>query len=422
MSESIPTSTTGFAHRRGRSDSITSFTYFQEDNEAPEWPEEEAVADESDEDEDDVPGDTNDRDLEAGSIISRQRKFSARSQYSADQPLLKRSDSTKSDTRVHDEGGNFSQKLYIITEDLTIVIAGFTTSKLGFAAYMAICIGTLGLAYLLFRWIPRWRIKLTGSPAPLKTCSWVVIEVSSLRDRPRANTWAKTGQNQWGEFTVHKVSKQEYGHSLSTVFGLPPKEILNGYHYEDDPILDTLQILDYRYMRLVFHPLEDKFVLNNHWADPQWTDTKTLREGLDSDERDIRDQVFGKNVLEIQQKSIPQLLMDEVSSQRYISTSLISLGISPLLRVSSCQSSTMVVGRILLLRHCNIYHLCFQHHDHDRGDQICKSTSRHIGSMADNIFQTMQRLREISRFECGVRVLRNGFCRSPSMHHRGVRL
>jgi cation-transporting P-type ATPase 13A2 len=309
MSESIPTSITGFAHRRGRTDSISSFTYFQEEDEAPEWPEEEAVADYSDEE--NILDDAEDRDLEAGSIVSKQRISSHRSRISADQPLLKRSDSAKSDTRAHDEGGNFSQKLYIITEDLTIVIAGFTTSMLGFAAYMTTCICTLGIAYLLFRWIPRWRIRLVGSPAPLKQCTWVVIEVSSWTGRAKAKS-AKTGQNQWGEFTVHDVSSEEYGHPLSTVFGFPPKEVLNGYQDDDDPVLEILQVLDYRYMRLLYHPLEDKFVLNNNWADPQWTDVKTLREGLDSDERDIRDQVFGKNVLEIQQKSIPQLFMDEV--------------------------------------------------------------------------------------------------------------
>jgi cation-transporting P-type ATPase 13A2 len=340
MSESIPTSITGFAHRRGRSDSISSFTYFQEDDEAPEWPEEEAVADNSDQD--DILDDMDDRDLESGSFISKQRKSSGRSGYSANQPLLKRSDSTNPDTREHDEGGNFSQKLYIITEDLTIVIAGFATSMLGFAAYLVLCFGTLGLAYLLFRWLPRWRIKLIGSPSPLKACSWVVIEVSSWTGRPKANTWAKNGQNQWGEFTVHTVSTEEYGHPLSTVFGVPPKDVSNGYHDHDDPVLDALKILDYRYMRLLFHPLEDKFILNNNWADPQWIDVKALREGLDSDERDIRDRVFGKNILEVQQKSILQLLMDEVGPLHSILTWLIDSGISPLLHISNCQFGTLV--------------------------------------------------------------------------------
>jgi cation-transporting P-type ATPase 13A2 len=363
MSESIPTSITGFAHRRGRADSITSFTYFQEDSEAPEWPEEAIVADDSDE-VDILDASDHHRDLEAGSISSKRRKFSDRSRGSVDQPLLKRTDSTQSDTRALEARGNFSQKLYIITEDLTIVVAGFTTSTIGLAAYMAICVCTMGLAYLLLRWLPRWRTNLIGSPSPLKACSWVVIEVSSWKGPPKPDSWTKTAQNQWGEFTIHEVSTEDYGHPLSTVFGPPHKEIVNGYHDDDDPILERLKVLDYRYMRLLFHPLEDKFVLNNNWADPQWTDIKALREGLDSDERDIRDQVFGKNVLDIQQKSIPQLLIDEVRSQHKFTTSLIFAGISSFLCISNCQSSTLVIGRVLLLRHRDIHHFRFQHHNH----------------------------------------------------------
>ena len=40
---------------------------------------------------------------------------------------------------------------------------------------------------------------------------------------------------------------------------------------------------------------------------------KVMRDGLDVDDRDSRELIFGKNVIDIQQKSIPQLLVDEVS-------------------------------------------------------------------------------------------------------------
>lgn len=241
-----------------------------------------------------------------------------------------------------------------------IVIAGFSTSVWGFAAYVTICTCTLGLGYLLFRWMPRLRIKLIGSPTPLNSCSWVVVEVSPWDGHPKSTSRAKNGQNQWGEFTVHEVSTEVYGSTLSTVFGPPPKEFSDGYHDEDDPIMSELMILDYRYMRLLYHPLEDKFVLNNTWADPQWTDIKSLRQGLDSDERDIRDQVFGKNLLEIKQKSIPQLLVDEVGwfPSPIMLTLLIKLGLSPLLRLSNCELDTLVAGRVLLLRDGYPHHLC----------------------------------------------------------------
>ena len=311
MSESIPTSVTGFAHRRSRTDSIASFTYFQEDDEEPTYSEEEAIEDFSDEENGYL--DSEDVDLEAGSILSKRRKSSGRSRASVDQPLLTRHGSHRSDTRDYGLSGSFSQKLYIDTEDLTIVIAGFRNSILGNALYLAICFGTLGIGYLLFRWLPRWRIRLVGSPAPLRGCAWVVIEVSSWFRKKRSKNQAEKRQNQWGEFTVHPVSVEPYGNALSTVFAPHDKEAINGFH-DDDPILENLRILDYRYMRLFYHPLEDKFVPNNGWKDPLWTNVKSLREGLDGDERDVRCQVFGRNVINIQQKTIPQLLLDEVST------------------------------------------------------------------------------------------------------------
>lgn len=59
--------------------------------------------------------------------------------------------------------------------------------------------------------------------------------------------------------------------------------------------------------------MEDKFSLINGWKDPSWTNAKIMRSGLDADERDSREQIFGNNTIEILQKTIPQLLVDEVS-------------------------------------------------------------------------------------------------------------
>lgn len=298
---------------RQRKGSISSFTYFQDEDESPDYSDE-AVVDFSDEED----GDSQEpsRDLEAGHVEPLRHKHSGRLRSSSDQPLLGRRGSARSDTQELEEGGNFSQKLYIETEDLTMVIAGFMTSSLGYLAYLAICILTGGIGYLVFRWVPRWRISLVSSPAPLKNCSWVVVEVSYGPERKRPRKKAKKYQNQWGEFTVHYVAVEEYGHPMSTVFTPSGKGKINGYRYDDDIELPLLRFLDYRYMRLLYHPSEDKFVLNNDWWDPQWTSVKTLREGLDSEERDPRDQVFGKNMIEIQQKTIPELLLDEVGTSR----------------------------------------------------------------------------------------------------------
>lgn len=76
--------------------------------------------------------------------------------------------------------------------------------------------------------------------------------------------------------------------------------------------MGSIRFLNYRYLRFFYHPLEDKFSLVSGWKDPDWTTAKAMRAGLDADERDSREQVFGQNNIEIHQKTVPQLLVDEV--------------------------------------------------------------------------------------------------------------
>jgi cation-transporting ATPase 13A2 len=182
MGESVPTSVSSFAHRRGRADSTASFTYFQEDDDQPSELLEDgsAIVD----DEDDIHFEEDDSaDLEAGELSNMRRVSSGVSRASRDSvhDRLLRSDSARTEGSAFGRGNRMSQKIYIVTEDLTIVVAGFRTSTPGFALYSIICVLTLGLGYLLFRWLPRWQVRLIGTPSPLRECSWVVIEVSPER-------------------------------------------------------------------------------------------------------------------------------------------------------------------------------------------------------------------------------------------------
>jgi cation-transporting P-type ATPase 13A2 len=176
MGESVPTSVSSFAHRRGRADSTASFTYYQEDEEDPLQPSDEsAIID----DESEMHFEENDSvDLEAGELAEMRRTSTGHSRDSVHDRLL-RSDSARTEGSNFGRGHRTNQKIYVVTEDLTIVLAGFRTSTLGYALYTTICIFTLGLGYLLFRWLPRWQVRMTGTPSPLRECSWVVIEVSS---------------------------------------------------------------------------------------------------------------------------------------------------------------------------------------------------------------------------------------------------
>lgn len=255
---------------------------------------------------------------------SRRRRSSQYSARSVEDPLLFRRGSTRTDGSVIETEARINQKIYVVTEDLTIVVAGFDTRPLGFILYVSFCTITLGLGFLLLRWLPRWRVRMIGSPKPLRDCTWVATEVRSPMKHRRSKATAKVPQNQWGEFIVQNIAKSQYGHPVSTVFGSSERDRLRDYDEDDDPMMIQLRFLDYRYVRFCFHPLKDKFVLCGNWKDPNWTNVRSIRGGLDVDERYRREQVFGQNQIDIQQKSILQLLVDEVNQnlRLFPSTSL----------------------------------------------------------------------------------------------------
>lgn len=145
---------------------------------------------------------------------------------------------------------------------------------------------------------------------------------------------------------MQDVDSKEYGRSLSTVFGASEKRYILSYDEDDDPVLDDLRILDYRYMRFSYNPLQDKFLLTNSWKDPTWTNVKSIRAGIDGEEKENRELVFGKNLIDIKQKTIPQLLVDEVCTLHHPFSfpQLTCAGIPPLLCFPNCQSHSLVAG------------------------------------------------------------------------------
>lgn len=175
ISESIPSSITGFAHRRSRANSTASFTYFQERDEYLGWLEDEPAQVGSDEDLENgkFPEDA----MDGPAPTSIRRKSSSYSRRSAEDPLLYRHDSIGTDDGRVKTGHRISQKIYIVTEDMTIVVTGFRTKPLGYLLYVFLCTLTLGLGFIVFRWLPRWRVRLVGASNPLQDCKWAAIEV-----------------------------------------------------------------------------------------------------------------------------------------------------------------------------------------------------------------------------------------------------
>ncbi|PYH94983.1 hypothetical protein BO71DRAFT_378573 [Aspergillus ellipticus CBS 707.79] len=354
ISESIPSSIVSFSHRRNRKDSTASFTYFREDEDHMEWPAETAIDAESD----------NEDVSEIGASVTnesiRSSKRPSYSRESIEHPLLQRTLSTGSHAQGYRSDRRVSQKAHIVSEDLTIVIAGFSTSLVGQALYYVLCTFSFGAFYLWFRWFPRYRVRLLGNPTPLRVCDWVAVE------------------DQWNQFSIYQVHNEEYGRSISSVFADPECHM---YDEDNDSNISWLRYINYRYLRLFYHPIEDRFCLISGWKDPFWTNAKEMRTGLDADDRDSREQVFGKNLIDIHQKSILQLLMDEAFHPFYI-----------------FQLASLVLWS---LDQYYYYAIC-----------IFLISLISICATVAETKSTMNRLREISLFECDIRVLRNGFWRS----------
>ena len=110
---------------------------------------------------------------------------------------------------------------------------------------------------------------------------------------------------------------------------------------------------------------------------------KSIKAGLDEDGKIQREQVFGQNLIDIKQKTIPQLLVDEAFHPFYVFqiASLILWSLDEYYYYAACIFLISVVS---------------------------------ITATLIDTRTTMKRLREISRFECEVRVLRDGFWRTIS--------
>ena len=142
---------------------------------------------------------------------------------------------------------------------------------------------------------------------------------------------------------------------------------------DDDPVIQCLRYLDYRYIRFCYHPLLDKFSMNNSWKSPSWTSVKKLRCGVEGEDKELRSLVFGKNVIDIEEKTVMQLLIDEACCSlpallfldlRVIIAKFknkLNIGIPPILCVPNCKLNSVVCGRVLLLCSVHFYYIRCEH-------------------------------------------------------------
>jgi len=306
----------------------------------------------------------------------------------------------REEAKFTDKDCTSRQQIYLADDDCLIRFTGYETIAVRQIIYLFVCCTTLGIVYLLGRWLPHKRYKYICRECDFEKAEFIVV------------------QNQWGDLLQIKPSTVAFARPLATVFplssrdpastlsehqvhlleptSLPPalkpakgingKSNGNGHTGRDGlPMLsgvDTeqlmdLTLLDYRYTRFALHPPSGRWRMTKDWRDPLWTSTAELAKGISWDSEKDRKTLFGSNVIDIESKSTLNLLVDEVLHPFYI----------------------FQVASVALWSFDNYYYyaICI----------VIISCASIITTLIETR-NTVKRMREMSRFSCRVNVLREG--------------
>ncbi|KAJ3101540.1 hypothetical protein HDU97_001289 [Phlyctochytrium planicorne] len=263
----------------------------------------------------------------------------------------------------------FNQEI-IIDDELRVNLTGHRLSIFRILLYRFLCVITLGVFYLVCRWLPMLELTMTSVRCPMN-----VAEVVSVK-------------NQWGEVSVEKVHRDPFeGGFVADIFPNHPEPGQNGLlstRQSEDAAAAASQPLpiiiyfDYRYIKFIFNPNTGLFETTQYWQDPEWTGVDRVLNGLTSSLLlSRRKLIFGSNEVIIKEKPTLKLLVDEVLHPFFI-----------------FQILSMILWS---LDEYYYYAAC-----------IFFITVTSTASTLYETKDTMRRLGEMSKFTCKVRVWRSG--------------
>lgn len=263
------------------------------------------------------------------------------------------------------------QQIYLADEDTLIRITGYTVRTDRMLLYHVACVLTLGILALLVLWFPKWRLQYLLRECDFAHAEFVVVE------------------NQWGDLSQESFMLVPFARPLRAVFPAssrdPPCTHAQYQAMLQDPLEDDedteevvdLRMFEYRYTRFLLHPPTGRFRTIKDWRDTAWTSSAAMQKGLRVDLEKERAAVFGANVIEITGKTTWELLVGEVLHPFYI----------------------FQIVSIALWSLDDYYYYAF-----------CIAAIS-VGSIFSTLVETkktIKRMREMNRFVCYVRVLRDG--------------
>lgn len=280
------------------------------------------------------------------------------------------------------------QTILLPDEDLSIRFTCYRTNPFRNILWWIGCILTLGGLGLIGRWTPRIWVNFCGNETPFKDAKedcWLVVETP------------------YGDLHIVNLQVIQYPYPLSTVFpqiaasvpasraesraeistdaGTATPTRTNGdveqgkVSWEEK--LGLLKVMEYRYTKFALEPNSGKFVMIRDWRDPRWTSARAVAQGLDSSTREQRKVLMGENNIDIEGKTLFGLLVDEVLHPFYV----------------------FQIASIFLWCIDDYYYYAFA---------IALISATSILSTLLETKRTIERMREMSKFNCPVNVLIDG--------------
>ncbi|KZT54211.1 Ca-transporting ATPase [Calocera cornea HHB12733] len=270
------------------------------------------------------------------------------------------------------------QTIYIADEDTTMRFTGYEPVPWKSWVWFFGCWITVGGLALLGRWLPGLWLKFVCDEKAFKDTTDGVIVV----------------ENPFTDVFLSKVDKVDYPYPADTVFNAlsspsstvrPSGANTPTPHAKPPPngatpsmeLLSSLRMTEYRYSHFALNPTSGLFMMLSSWRDPAWKSVRAVQGGLSAAIREQRHILFGSNLIDVKGKSIGGLLVDEVLHPFYV----------------------FQIASIILWSVDDYYYYAFC---------IALISLISIATTLIETKRTIERMREMSRFTCPVRVLVDG--------------
>ncbi|KAF9116054.1 hypothetical protein BGX27_005083 [Mortierella sp. AM989] len=199
------------------------------------------------------------------------------------------------------------QRVYLEEEDVELTFTGYRYRQSRLYLYYLLCILSFGIIFLLGRWMPQRYIAFVARKCEMSKADCIVVE------------------NEWGQIAMEPIFTKYYGGPIDSVFS--PEQMEKPSNDDDDcsysetvttGMLHDMRYFDYQYIRFIYNPTARLFMQNSQWKDPDWSNTTNCERGIGRETHQERTMVFGQNIIDVQEKTIGQLLVQEVLHPFYI--------------------------------------------------------------------------------------------------------